>query len=265
MITTTLIQSNNINGSSAKKKINTIIVKPKIYKCSECRYETLSLNDLVEHTRTHTIQSGPLFHKCKICGFTTREPYLLKLHIQDHNKAATKKCLKCAFDTTDLELLKSHIEQHNQLVVKKNEEKLPMKKCPECSFESSNSSEFGSHLLTHPNYYIKKVVPTSGSTSLVKNAKTQPKRLVYIGKASSGQASRKMFKCELCQYTGTNYQDFRNHVLTHVTVPNSFKSTQDVAAFQHTSIEIIHYCELCDFRTLSLDDLKNHIEVHMKG
>lgn len=248
--------SHSINGASTKKHcINKSASKSKVYKSS------------VEHTRIHREEARPLFHKCKLCGFTTRQPYLLKLHILDHKKTAAKqnivqKCPKCAFDTDNLELFKAHMEQHKLLEVKKKEEKPPMKKCPECSFECNNSSEFGSHLLTHPNYYIKKVVPTSGSA---KNAKTQPKRLVYIGKAPGGQTSKKMFKCELCQYTGTNYQDFRNHVLTHVTTPNSMKSTKkDVAAPQHPSIEIIHYCELCDFRTLSIDDLKNHIEVHMK-
>lgn len=264
------------------------------YKCSECKFDTKSLPLLIEHTRAHTAPhravsspaAAPLFYKCKHCGFSTRQHYLLKLHIQSHIQIEAKKNQEALEENQTTEQQNSKVMQEKyevpiqnknekyqvqnrnekpEGIVKKTEERHVIKKmglkkihrCPECHYETHSSSTFWAHLLTHPNYYFKKVVPSL-------DEKNHEKRIVFIGRTSGALPWKKMFKCELCHFTGSNHQDFMNHVLVHVTEAKKKKIVPD-GTNEQCVVETIHYCELCDFRTLSLEELKDHIEVHMQG
>lgn len=204
------------------------IQKPKVgpFQCEFCSVKLLKWLQMKKHLKAHAEEKP---HKCNECYQSFNHEVNLKLHkIASHAGADKSCCPECGKSFTRLASLKSHIMLH---------QKDEMLVCQECS------EEFTTH------YYLKEhienVHEARAINDVIRNIASQDKVI---------------YKCNICNQTFGNLQNFKDHTKLHMQIKSSLKHKKynkdlDRRGFTHS-------CPTCGKSFKKNSQLIRHVRIH---
>ncbi|RXG56099.1 Zinc finger protein [Armadillidium vulgare] len=115
----------------------------KLFRCSECKFKSIS-EDVVElHSFKHIDKASSLF-RCSQCTFVCDSDSNMCVHMLNHidNKMKLLKCQLCDYESCFKERFENHMNMHSKLM---------FYECSDCSFKCKYKRELKSHFLMHSN------------------------------------------------------------------------------------------------------------------
>ncbi|CAL4132724.1 unnamed protein product [Meganyctiphanes norvegica] len=162
-----------------------------IFKCSECGYECLCENILIEHMDEH---KGDNDFLCSECGFQTSTMLELDNHMQVHTEEKPSKCDECAQHPSNM----LGVNEHKQLHTGEK----PFK-CNICDLVIDERTAHEEHLLIHTEEIL------FSCTECDYNCRNEDVLFNHCKKMHN------LFSCKKCDYKGKSEKNLANHVKKH--------------------------------------------------
>ncbi|XP_050297461.1 zinc finger protein 12 isoform X2 [Anthonomus grandis grandis] len=258
------------------------------FQCADCNKEFKDRDDLITHTRVHSLNSI----KC-ICGREFARKYHLERHIYQTGCSRLPKqvyeCRVCGKNFTRKDYLADHLREHAGIPVKKRVKNFM---CQFCKKEFSTSSLLNVHVRTHtgerpyPCDLCEKRFPSGGALKKHRRKHTGEKPYVcpecsvsFAAKETLNRHFRthsgeKPHKCKFCGKAFIQAAQLRAHIFHH-TGENAYPCPFCQRSFNRklrltTHIKYMHEgaeplkcphegCEKTFFRK---EDVNRHVLIH---
>lgn len=222
--------------------------------CEECNTNFKSLMELNKHKKMHskTIKAT----LCEICGKNSKNPSLLKAHINSHKQEQCPYCFKVLKKHAHFEY---HIRKHETGASKVTNYKT-IYKCNDCNYESSNKTSLEAHI-NKKHLNIRPFVCQICYKGFFKKSN--------LVEHASVHRKIKFDTCEICGDTFVNKKCLKIHLRLH-SGERPYECEVCKAKFVSASRKSDHmkrsHCEkkeLCVFCGKKYG-LKNELNRHMK-
>lgn len=237
-------------------------IRPDMYKCQKCEFESNKIFLLRYHEKTHDqcIQfhdkpAPPIRDKCDyISKFIS---YVNRSEINDDGTNDVLKCPFCKYQTNRYPHLKNHMLVHNDTAA--------LYKCEKCPFVTKRKGSLKTHSLLHDDSHLMKC-SRCPYTTRYKNH--------YKNHVISHDDTAKSLQCPNCKYQTKIACKFRNHMVKHdetVPVMNCDKcsfQTKYLSRFNYhikthdESLFPLNECDKCSYQTTNKQRFQKHTSVH---
>ncbi|CAM9722996.1 unnamed protein product [Lampetra fluviatilis] len=219
--------------------------------CADCGRGFRHPSELRKHARTHT---GERPHCCQYCDYRSSEAYNLKMHVRArHSRALAFPCGDCGASFTALGELRRHAAMHSaervyacqycghrssnssdlkRHVISIHTRSFPHK-CEVCEKGFHRPSELNKHMATHKGKKVHQCRHCEFRTSdpfvlsrhiLSVHTKELPfkcrrckkgfKQQSELKKHMKSHTGKKVYQCELCDYSTMDASGFKRHVVS---------------------------------------------------
>ena len=193
-------------------------ISSKIYKCSDCAYETIMKKNFMNHLQAKHSMQQPLEGLVSLysCGIKQNLGYP---NIPAKNNSRHKPS-PCNYQSATKQSVGYHIKSMNPY------------KCSKCDYECALKNNLEDHIRTQ---HLMKQFKCSFCDF------SSPSKFYLNNHMKSKHSSNKAFKCKKCSYSTCDKEGLAHHMKVNHTAKNdSYK------------------CEECSFSTTSLQNLVGH-------
>ena len=246
--------------SLADKKLPTVSMTFKFFKCDRCTFIARHQKNLEKHIKAHDAEYN---YKCPHCLFINtcfktfrmhmnkfhpKEQITLKRHPLERYKY---QCSKCGYETNSSEKLKKHEIDH---------EEGRFYHCEICQYIAVSHIRLSKHIkLKHPQTLLKKCNHCNYTTNRTKNYKAH----LQAHKVPNAH------KCTHCYFISSSHRSFLNHMSSRhpeKSVPQEDKSDSELCGKEVSDSEEskrdVYKCDKCKFSSNRESVLAVHLKCH---
>ncbi|CAH2213803.1 jg25814 [Pararge aegeria aegeria] len=222
-----------------------------VFHCSECKYVTGKMPNLVKHSRMK--HNAKIPHSCKVCNYKCNFKSVLQKHMRTHTGYKPYNCKHCDYKCADKSNFGRHLKYHNRGTDFQ---------CSLCPLKFPRKYDLITHVRSHGNSqkpYACKHCDYKCSTA---------SDLIFHARIHTGE---KFYSCEDCDYKCLKSSDLKIHVTNHTTGnPYScklcdFKCSVPSALITHSMSHTDkkpYTCKQCNFRCSNSNALLTHAWSH---
>ncbi|KAL7634551.1 UNVERIFIED_CONTAM: hypothetical protein RMT77_014928 [Armadillidium vulgare] len=252
----------------------------EVKKCIECNFEskdTVTFKDhLIDHFKHKNIKDQKMF-KCSDCSYETKYKESHDAHCAEHKNIKLFKCDYCDFESNYRKGLRRHSLNHCSKKAKLNSNE-------NCVVNQSKKPEFSSLseimlLIFNKRKLLEENASVPSPTEPLKccECSFETENQMYLEFHS--QIHSEVQKCPECSYECTDdTETFKDHLITHLgqsrseieSVPYSFKSNKTFKGYfsneEHSEVKMKreYACDVCDFKTEFYPKFVSHLLLHNK-
>ncbi|XP_017275135.1 zinc finger protein 507 [Kryptolebias marmoratus] len=166
-------------------------------------------------------------YRCRLCQYSSSNKGYIKQHLRVHKQRVPYQCPICEHKASDSKDLENHMIYHC---------KTKMYQCKQCTEAFHYKSQLRSHEREQHSFCNDITSLTAGTEAITAAEESEQG-------TDEDCSQRKVYKCDVCNYTSATYVGVRNHRRIH----NSDKP---------------YRCCGCDFATTNMNSLKSHMRRH---
>ncbi|XP_041360449.1 uncharacterized protein LOC121376747 [Gigantopelta aegis] len=125
----------NEDPNNPNKVQRTMPGRPKVYRCKQCEFSTITKVEFWQHARSHIKEEKLL--QCPRCPFVTEYKHHLEYHLRNHFGSKPFKCNKCNYSCVNKSMLNSHMKSHTNVY---------QYRCADCTYATKYCHSLKLHL-----------------------------------------------------------------------------------------------------------------------